>query len=128
VQTFDGVHCRERAPLRGRVAQRGEEARLSDFVAELRTRVAPVGAAMMLGARVRMLSVLKPDVRRGLASGPPRSNPNDWKGEEPGGQRGGHHWLDRSGRPMRSAAIWQQIETRTKERWRLVPPDQDRER
>jgi hypothetical protein len=28
---------------------------------------------------------------------------------------GGHLWLDRSGRPMRSAAIRQQIETRTKQ-------------
>ena len=31
------------------------------------------------------------------------------------GSVGGHLWLDRSGRPMRSAAIRQHIETRTKQ-------------
>jgi integrase/recombinase XerD len=40
--------------------ERATEARLSEFVAELRARVAPMSAAMMLGALVRMLSVLEP--------------------------------------------------------------------
>jgi integrase len=39
---------------------RATDARLSEFVTELRARVAPVSAAMMLGALVRMLSVLEP--------------------------------------------------------------------
>jgi hypothetical protein len=41
--------------------ERATGARLSDFVAELRARVAPVSAAMMLGALVRMLSALEPE-------------------------------------------------------------------
>ena len=36
-------------------------------------------------------------------------------GKGQGAGVGGHLWLDRSGRPMRSAAIRQQIETRTKQ-------------
>jgi integrase/recombinase XerD len=41
--------------------ERATEARLSEFVTELRARVAPVSAAMMLGALTRMLSVLEPE-------------------------------------------------------------------
>ena len=41
--------------------ERATDDRLSDFVAELRDRVAPVSAAMMLGALVHMLSVLEPE-------------------------------------------------------------------
>jgi integrase/recombinase XerD len=46
-----------------RRAPRGarDRGRLSEFVAELRARVAPVSAAMMLGALVRMLSALEPN-------------------------------------------------------------------
>jgi integrase len=40
--------------------RRATDDRLSDFVAELRARVAPMSAAMMLGALVRMFSVLEP--------------------------------------------------------------------
>ena len=40
---------------------RATDARLSEFVNELRDRVAPVSAAMMLGALVRMLSALEPE-------------------------------------------------------------------
>jgi integrase/recombinase XerD len=39
---------------------RATDDRLSAFITELRARVAPVSAAMMLGALVRMLSVLEP--------------------------------------------------------------------
>jgi integrase/recombinase XerD len=41
--------------------ERATDDRLSKFVAELRARVAPVSAAMMLGALVRMLSALEPE-------------------------------------------------------------------
>jgi integrase/recombinase XerD len=41
--------------------ERATNHRLSEFVAELRARVAPVSAAMMLGSLVRMLSVLEPE-------------------------------------------------------------------
>jgi integrase len=41
--------------------ERATEARLSEFVTKLRARVAPVSAATMLGALVRMLSVLEPE-------------------------------------------------------------------
>ena len=41
--------------------RRATDARLKQFVTELRARVAPVSAAMMLGALVRMLSVIKPE-------------------------------------------------------------------
>jgi integrase/recombinase XerD len=41
--------------------ERATDERLSDFLTELRARVAPVSAAMMLGALVRMLSALEPD-------------------------------------------------------------------
>jgi hypothetical protein len=34
---------------------------VSEFVAELRARVAPMSAAMMVGALVRMLSALEPE-------------------------------------------------------------------
>jgi integrase/recombinase XerD len=40
--------------------ERATEACLSEFVAEPRARVAPVSAAMMVGALVRMFSVLEP--------------------------------------------------------------------
>jgi integrase/recombinase XerD len=41
--------------------ERATADRLSEFVAELRARVAPVSAAMMLGALVRMFSALEPE-------------------------------------------------------------------
>lgn len=41
--------------------ERTTEDRLSEFVTELRARVSPVSAAMMLGALVRMVSVLEPE-------------------------------------------------------------------
>jgi integrase/recombinase XerD len=41
--------------------QRATDARLKQFVSELHARVAPVSVAMMLGALVRMLSVIEPD-------------------------------------------------------------------
>jgi integrase/recombinase XerD len=41
--------------------ERATDARLSEFVTELRARVAPMSAAMMVGALVRMLSALEPN-------------------------------------------------------------------
>jgi integrase len=44
-----------------RPGQRATDDRLSEFLAELRARVAPWSTAMMLGALVHMLSVLEPE-------------------------------------------------------------------
>jgi integrase/recombinase XerD len=42
--------------------QRANDDRLKEFVVQLRARVAPRSAAMMLGALVRMLSVISPSM------------------------------------------------------------------
>jgi hypothetical protein len=52
----NGVLDPSQAPV-----ERASDARLSEFVTELRARVAPESAAMMLGALVRMLSALEPN-------------------------------------------------------------------